>query len=152
MSGREFLFSGKGSVYSYTTIFDRQYAPSGFEYRTPYTEVLVELDEGTRVTAMLVDLDTSRPRTTERPEDQRVYIGQPVEMVTRRLFEDEGDRGDRGKGMIVYGFVFRPELQPAPPEFSLEKLLELAMRSAADPEDETLNAAYEAMFGTVSRR
>lgn len=144
-----FQLSGKGKVYSYTTIFERQYAPSGFEYRTPYTEVLVELDEGVRATAMLVDLDTSRPRTAERPEDQRVYIGQPVEIVTRRLFEDEGDRGDRGKGMIVYGFAFRPELQPAPPDFSLSGLIGIAIRSAADPKDKALNAAYEKMFRFV---
>lgn len=147
-----FQLSGKGKVYSYTTIFDRQYAPSGFEYRTPYTEVLAELDGGARATAMLVDLDTSRPRTAERPEDQRVYIGQPVEIVTRRLFEDEGDRGDRGKGMIVYGFVFRPELQPAPPDFSLRKLADLAQRSAADPKNEDLNAQYIKMFSSNSSK
>lgn len=150
MSGREFLFSGKGRVFSYATIFEREHAPAGFEHRTPYTIALVKLDEGPIVTAMLGDLDTSRPRTAERLKDQRVYIGQPVEMATRRLFNDEGVDGDRGKGMIIYGFVFRPELQPAPPEFSLEKVIELAMRSAAHPEDETLNAAYEAMFRLAS--
>lgn len=146
MSGREFLFSGKGRVFSYTTIFEREHAPAGFERRTPYTIALVKLDEGPLVTAMLGDLDTSKPRSAKRPEDQRVFIDQRVEMVTRRLFEDEGADGDRGKGLIVYGMAFRPELQPAPPDFSLEKLIELAMRSAARPEDETLNEIYEAMF------
>lgn len=145
-----FQLSGKGEIFSYTTIFDRQHAPAGFELRTPYTVALVKLNEGPIVTAMLGDLDTSRPRTAERLKDQRVYIGQPVEMATRRLFNDEGADGDRGKGMIVYGFVFRPELQPAPPEFSLEKVIKLAMRSAAHPEDETLSAAYEAIFRLAS--
>lgn len=68
----------------------------------PYTVALIQLDEGPLVTAMLSDLDNERPKSAARPGDQRVYIGQPVEMVTRRLFSD----GD--KGVIVYGYKFRP--------------------------------------------
>ena len=39
--------------------------------------------------------------------DQPVEIGAPVEMVTRRLRQDGDERG-----VIVYGYKFRPVLQP----------------------------------------
>lgn len=109
-------FSGKGEVYSYTTVYD---APEGFEGQTPYTVALVRLIEetagkqleGPLVTAMLTDLDTSLP------PDKKVHIGMPVEMVTRKLHED----GD--KGIIVYGYKFRQTLEPAPADFSVEALI-----------------------------
>ncbi|MEK9201145.1 MAG: Zn-ribbon domain-containing OB-fold protein [Patescibacteria group bacterium] len=85
-----YTFSGKGEVYSFTTIYD---APEGYEGMTPYTVALVRLVEGPLVTAQLTDVDNSA-----------VEIGTPVEMVTRKLRED----GDRG--MLVYGYKFRPEL------------------------------------------
>ena len=37
--------------------------------------------------------------------DEPVSIGMPVEMVTRRLKEDENERG-----VILYGYKFRPVL------------------------------------------
>ena len=85
-----YTFSGKGEVYSYTTIYD---APEGYEGTTPYTVALVKLEEGPLVTAQLTDVDNGK-----------VNIGTPVEMVTRKLRED----GDRG--MLVYGYKFRPKL------------------------------------------
>lgn len=87
----EFAFSGRGEVYSYTTVTD---APSGHEHNAPYVVALIRLEEGPMVTAQLTDLG-----------DQPVEIGMPVEMVTRRLRED----GERG--MLVYGYKFRPVLQ-----------------------------------------
>jgi uncharacterized OB-fold protein len=84
-------FSGRGEVYSYTTIYD---PPAGFEENAPYTVALVKLEEGPLVTAQLTDLG-----------DQEVEIGAPVEMVTRRLRQDGDERG-----MIVYGYKFRPVL------------------------------------------
>ena len=84
-----FRFSGRGSVYSYTTMHS---APSGFEESLPYTIALVKLDEGPTVTAQLTDLG-----------GKEVAIGMPVEMVTRRIKEDEGRHG-----MLVYGYKFRP--------------------------------------------
>ena len=87
----EFAFSGQGEVYSYTTIYN---APSGFEHSVPYTVALVQLEEGPLVTAQLTDVD----------EDD-LSIGMPVEMVTRRLREDGDERG-----MLVYGYKFRPKL------------------------------------------
>lgn len=88
-------FSGRGEVYSYTTVYD---APAGFEENAPYTVALVKLEEGPLVTAQLTDLG-----------DQPVQIGAPVEMVTRRLRQDGDERG-----MIVYGYKFRPVLQAQP--------------------------------------
>jgi uncharacterized OB-fold protein len=87
-----YAFSGRGEVYSYTTVFD---APAGYEENAPYTVALIKLEEGPLVTAQLTDLG-----------DQRVEIGTPVEMVTRRLRNDGDERG-----MIVYGYKFRPVLQ-----------------------------------------
>jgi hypothetical protein len=85
-------FSGRGEVYSYTTIYD---APQGFEEQAPYTVALVKLEEGPLVTAQLTDLG-----------DAPVEIGQPVEMVTRRLRQDGDERG-----LIVYGYKFRPAVR-----------------------------------------
>lgn len=87
----EYAFSGRGEVYSYTTVVD---GPTGHEHNAPYTVALIRLEEGPMVTAQLTDLG-----------DQPVEIGMPVEMVTRRLRED----GERG--MLVYGYKFRPVLQ-----------------------------------------
>jgi len=66
--------------------------PAGFEEQSPYTLALVKLDEGPLVTAQLTDLGGT------------VSIGMRVEMVTRKL-RTEGPRG-----IIVYGYKFRPLL------------------------------------------
>jgi hypothetical protein len=85
-----FHFSGRGEVYSFTTVYD---PPEGHEAEAPYTVALVRLDEGPLVTAQLTDLG-----------EQPVEIGMPVEMVTRKL----GSDGERG--MLIYGYKFRPKL------------------------------------------
>ncbi|MBE0409072.1 MAG: Zn-ribbon domain-containing OB-fold protein [Anaerolineales bacterium] len=84
-------FTGRGEVYSHTTIYD---APVGYEENVPYTVALVKLEEGPIVTAQLTDLGSDK-----------VDIGTPVEMVTRRLRSDGDERG-----MLVYGYKFRPVL------------------------------------------
>jgi hypothetical protein len=86
-----FAFSGKGEVYSFTSIYE---APTGFDETAPYTVALVKLNEGPLVTAQLTDLG-----------NQPVEIGMPVEMVTRRLRQDGDERG-----MLIYGYKFRPRL------------------------------------------
>ncbi len=83
-----YQFSGKGEVYSYSTLYD---APAGHEEQAPYTVALVQLEEGPMVTAQLTDLDERQPE-----------IGMPVEMVTRKL------RADGDRGILVYGYKFRP--------------------------------------------
>jgi uncharacterized OB-fold protein len=87
-----YTFSGRGEVYSHTTVYD---PPAGYEDYVPYTVAMVKLEEGPLVTAQLTDLD-------ETP----VEIGAPVEMVTRRLRTDGDDRG-----ILVYGYKFRPVLE-----------------------------------------
>ena len=84
-----FAFSGKGEIYSYTTIYE---APSGYDSNAPYTVAIVKLNEGPMVTAQLTDVEATQ-----------VQIGMPVEMVTRKM-RDDGDE----RGMIVYGYKFRP--------------------------------------------
>jgi len=86
-----YTFSGRGEVYSYSTVY---HPPAGFEEGAPYTMALVRLEEGPLVTAQLTDVD----------RDQ-IEIGMPVEMVTRRLHT-----GDQ-EGIISYGYKFRPVLQ-----------------------------------------
>jgi uncharacterized OB-fold protein len=85
--------SGRGEVYSYTTMYN---PPAGFEEYAPYMVALVKLAEGPMVTAQLTDVDS-----------QDVFIGMPVEMVTRKLSQ-EGD-----EGQILYGYKFRPLLRQA---------------------------------------
>ena len=85
-----YKFSGRGEVYSYTTVFQ---APEGYVENAPYTVALVRLEEGPMLTAQLTDLG-----------DEPVEVGMPVEMVTRKL------RSDGDRGMLVYGYKFRPLL------------------------------------------
>ena len=86
-----FAFSGKGDVYSYSTVYN---VPDGYRQQAPYTVALVRLEEGPLVTAQLTDVDRDD-----------VSIGMPVEMVTRKLMEDGED------GAILYGYKFRPVLK-----------------------------------------
>lgn len=89
-----YSFSGRGEVYSFTTVYE---PPAGYEESAPYTVALVKLEEGPLVTAQLTDL-----------EEGKVEIGTPVEMVTRRLRSDGDERG-----LLVYGYKFRPVLERA---------------------------------------
>lgn len=104
-----FEFSGKGTVYSYTTVYE---APKNYEHNVPYTVALVKLEEGPVVTSQLTDY----PKRTEKVwvndwdgvrhkdvEVDDVNIGDQVEMVTRKMRYDEDERE-----MIVYGYKFRP--------------------------------------------
>ena len=80
----------RGTVFSYTTV---QEPAAGFESQAPYCLALVQLENCDLITAQLTDLDGE------------VAIGDEVEMVTRKLTTD----GTRG--IIVYGYKFRPTLQ-----------------------------------------
>ncbi len=79
---------GKGTVVTYTTIYD---APSQFDMQKPYTMAIIEMDEGVRLTSQLIDV---------KPED--VKIGMHVQATFRKL----GQEGDAG--VIHYGYKFRP--------------------------------------------
>jgi uncharacterized protein len=81
----------EGEVYSYTIVQD---PPESFQAQSPYVLALVKLDGGPVVTAQITDLS----------QDDKLQIGDRVEMVTRKL-TTEGS-----KGMIVYGYKFRKVL------------------------------------------
>ncbi len=84
---REFKFSGKGEIYTYTVIHT---PPEGFEYQKPYIVAIVKLDEGPHITSQIVDCS---------PED--VEIGKRVEKVFRKVI------ADGSSGIIRYGYKFR---------------------------------------------
>lgn len=78
----------KGSLISFTIIRN---PPLGFERSAPYALGLIELEDGTRITAQLTDVDLDE-----------LKIGIPVESVFRKVSED----GDAG--IIRYAIKFRP--------------------------------------------
>lgn len=80
-------FTGKGKVYSYTLITS---PPTGFELEAPYILAIIELEEGAKLTAQVVDGDF-----------EKVKIGSPVKMVFRKIQEDGPE------GLIHYGFKFK---------------------------------------------
>ncbi len=80
-------YSGEGKVYSYSTV---NVVPQGFELDAPYVLAIIELVEGPKVTAQIVDC-----------KEEEVGIGTPVEMAFRKIYE-EGE-----EGVIHYGFKFR---------------------------------------------
>ena len=65
-------------------------APDDFKKVAPYAVAVIELEEGAKLTAQLVDCDVDN-----------LEIGDPVEMVFRKIREDGED------GVISYGFKFR---------------------------------------------
>lgn len=87
--------SGRGSVYTYTVIAGGG-APPEFALeslvRGRYPVAVVELEEGPRVIAQLVNV---------HPDEVRV--GMPVEMVTRRIYAEEE--------VVRYGYKFAPVRQ-----------------------------------------
>ena len=65
-------------------------APDDFKKVAAYAVAVIELEEGAKLTAQLVDCDVDN-----------LEIGDPVEMVFRKIREDGED------GVISYGFKFR---------------------------------------------
>jgi hypothetical protein len=81
-------FSGKGKIHAFSTVYA---PPRGLELHKPYIIAIIELEEGPKITAQVVDCE---------PEDVRV--GQSVESTFRKIKE-------AGKeGIIHYGYKFRP--------------------------------------------
>nr|MDO8098312.1 Zn-ribbon domain-containing OB-fold protein [Candidatus Njordarchaeota archaeon] len=77
-----------GKVLTYSLIHS---VPEGFEFNVPYPVALIELEDGTKITAQLTDCDSSE-----------ITIGMPVEMSIRRI------REAGQSGLIIYGYKFRP--------------------------------------------
>jgi len=80
-------FSGKGKVYSFTEVTA---PPEGFEDQVPYFLAVIELDEGARLTAQIVDASKDK-----------VKIGSRVEQVFRIIQSNDPE------GLVHYGFKFR---------------------------------------------
>ncbi|MFH1307046.1 MAG: Zn-ribbon domain-containing OB-fold protein [Candidatus Micrarchaeota archaeon] len=83
----KFRFSGKGKIYSFSTITS---APGGLENTTPYLLAIVELDEGPKLTSQIVECS-----------EKNIKIGDKVEMVFRII------RRDDPEGLLHYGYKFR---------------------------------------------
>jgi uncharacterized OB-fold protein len=85
---KDLKFSGKGTVVTYTIIHD---APENFEGQAPYPIAIIQLDEGPKLTAQIVDC---------KLED--VKIGMKVKSTFRKIQEDGYI------GAIYYGYKFKP--------------------------------------------
>ncbi len=79
---------GKGKVITYSII---HVVPEHFEGQAPYPIAIVELEEGPRVTAQIVDCNI-----------KDIKIGMSVESTFRKIQEDGYI------GAIYYGYKFRP--------------------------------------------
>ncbi len=78
--------SGKGTVETYTII---HVAPQSFENQAPYAVAIIQLDEGPRITAQIVDCELDD-----------IHIGMNVESTFRRIQEDGYT------GALYYGYKF----------------------------------------------
>jgi uncharacterized OB-fold protein len=89
--GREFVatkLADHGAVETFTVI---HVAPTGFADQVPYAVAIVELEDGVKVTAQVVDTDLDS-----------LEIGDPVHLEFRRIQQD----GE--SGVICYGYKFVP--------------------------------------------
>lgn len=85
---KELKLKGTGKVVTYTIIYT---APEHFEGQAPYPVAIIELDEGPKVTAQIVDC-----------EIDKVKIGMKVKSTFRKIQEDGYI------GAIHYGYKFKP--------------------------------------------
>lgn len=79
---------GKGEIITYTII---HVGPDDFEEQVPYPIAIIQMEEGPRITAQIVDC---------APDE--VCIGMKVECVFRKIQEDGSN------GAIYYGYKFKP--------------------------------------------
>lgn len=86
-----FRFSGRGKLVSYSVVRvgTTFYEERGYGRDNPYCWGVVELDEGPRISSLLLDADVSRPDS--------ITIGQPLEVV----FPDKGDAGG-GRNPVAF--------------------------------------------------
>lgn len=89
---KPFQLKGTGTIFTFSVVHE---SLKGFETQVPYVVGLVEMDEGVKLTAQIVDCE---------PKD--VHIGMRVKDVFRKVRED-------GKaGVIHYGYKFAPVASP----------------------------------------
>ncbi len=81
-----FQFSGSGKLISYSVVRvgTTSYEAKGYSRDKPYCWGVVQLDEGPRISAVLLGADLSRPDS--------IKIGQPLEIVFPDQREEEGER------------------------------------------------------------
>jgi uncharacterized OB-fold protein len=85
---KDIKLSGKGKIVTYSIIY---VAPENFEGQTPYPIAIIQLEEGPRVTAQIVDCDLDK-----------IKIGLEVKPTFRKIQEDGWI------GAIYYGYKFTP--------------------------------------------
>ncbi len=78
--------SGMGSIYSFSVVHS---APESFQTVKPYVMGIIEMDEGVKLTAQIVDADL-----------EAIAIGDRVKAVFRRVREIDSE------GVIQYGYKF----------------------------------------------
>ena len=83
---KEIKLTGKGEIITYSII---HVGPEEFEEQVPYPIAVIQLDEGPRITAQIVDCDI-----------QDVKIGMKVESTFRKIQQDGST------GAIYYGYKF----------------------------------------------
>ncbi|WAI00410.1 Zn-ribbon domain-containing OB-fold protein [Methanogenium organophilum] len=83
----DYEFSGNGTVRTFSVI---RTASDDYDIQTPYVIAIIELEEGTCMTAQVIC------------EPDEISIGMPVKSVFRKIIAD----GD--SGVIVYGTKFVP--------------------------------------------
>jgi uncharacterized OB-fold protein len=94
---------GNGTIVSYTVVHD---SSENFKTLIPYVLAIIELDEGPRITAQIVNVPVSQNGSEEQTEGQsqvpnELAIGSKVSSVFRKISED-------GKsGIIHYGYKFK---------------------------------------------
>lgn len=83
---KEIKLAGKGEIVTYSII---HVGPEEFEDQVPYPIAVIQLDEGPRITAQIVDCDI-----------HDVKIGMKVESTFRKIQQDGST------GAIYYGYKF----------------------------------------------
>ncbi|MFQ6107274.1 MAG: Zn-ribbon domain-containing OB-fold protein [Thermoplasmata archaeon] len=85
---------GTGKIVTYSVVHD---APESFEMQKPYIIAIVEMKDGVRLTAPIIDCD-----------ECDIDVGMEVQATFRKL-------GEEGKaGVIHYGYKFRPVTSSLP--------------------------------------
>lgn len=84
---KDIKLCGRGEVLTYTII---HVGPEAFEEQVPYPIAIIQLEEGPKVTAQIVDCDI---------ED--VHIGMKVQSTFRKIQQDGST------GAIYYGYKFK---------------------------------------------
>ena len=80
-------FKGKGKIHTFSIV---ETPTDDFKTIAPYPVAIIELEEGVKLTSQIVGCDLNE-----------IKIGDPVEMVFRKIKEDGED------GVISYGFKFK---------------------------------------------